>query len=70
MMVIYCSLGMTGTERVHDYPIIDWQGAGLSKETHIRSDMKLKLLESDLTAKIGNLQPCDIIGFQKHITKQ
>ena len=60
---------MTGTKRVNDYPITDWQGAGLSKETHIRADMKLKLLDSDLTDKIGSLQPRDIIGFQKHITK-
>jgi len=61
---------MTGTERVNDYQIVNWHGAGLSKETFIRTDMKLKLLERDLTNKIGMLQPSDILGFQKLISQK
>ncbi|MCL2226264.1 MAG: hypothetical protein FWB97_01350 [Oscillospiraceae bacterium] len=67
--VLVIAFKMTGTERIQDYKVKDWQGAGLDKETFIRVSLRLALQEHDLSSKIGMLQPNDIVGFQKHLAQ-
>lgn len=49
-----------------EYDITKWQSAGLTKPSTIRITKKLKLEETDLIRKMGDLQPFDIV-MQKRL---
>ena len=60
---------MTRTKRINDYSIINWVESGLDKQTHIITELRIRLHEKSLKTKIGNLHPNDIIKFLEHISK-
>ena len=50
-----------------EYDITKWQSAGLKKPSTIRTTRRLKLDESNLISKIGDLQPFDIVLLQQYL---
>ena len=50
-----------------EYDITKWQSAGLKNPSTIRITRKLKLEETDLIRKMGDLQPYDIVMLQRFL---
>lgn len=50
-----------------EYDIIKWQSAGLTKPSTIRITRKLRLEESDLIRKMGELQAFDIVLLKRYL---
>lgn len=50
-----------------EYDITKWQSAGLKKPSTIRITKRLKLMETDLIRKMGDLQPYDIVMLQRYL---
>lgn len=59
-------LKMTGQPRRDgEYTLIKWREAGLHKETTVRIGKRLNVLEADFIAKIGSLDPVDILKIEE-----
>ena len=52
-------LKMTSTKRKGEYAMLDWAKSGLPKETTVRQTKLLRLTESDLKSKIGDISMRD-----------
>lgn len=52
-----------------EYRIKYWKEAGLRNESTARLSKRLKLIDSDLIHKIGDLHPVDIIEIQRRILR-
>lgn len=50
-----------------EYDITKWQSAGLTKPSTIRITRKLRLEESDLIRKMGELQAFDIVLLKRYL---
>lgn len=50
-----------------EYDITKWQFAGLTKPSTIRITRKLRLEESDLIRKMGELQAFDIVLLKRYL---
>jgi hypothetical protein len=65
------SLMVTGSNERSEYDIVikDWEQAGLSKKSVIRTRRRYKLEESDFRRKIGELSPRDQILLNFRMTE-
>lgn len=64
---------MTGTDRGDEFPehrIRNWKGAGLTKETSVRLDKRLRLDKSALKVYVGKLCPEDIFLIQNKLSSK
>ena len=50
-----------------EYDITKWQSAGLTKPSMVRVTRRLRLEESDLIKKLGELQPFDIVMLKRYL---
>ena len=50
-----------------EYDVTKWQSAGLKTPSTIRLSRRLKLEESDLIRKMGDLHPLDIVTLQRYL---
>ena len=63
---IAIALKMTSHKpRKNEYVLMDWEAAGLKKETTVRISKYLQIVESDLCYKIGNISPLDKLELQR-----
>lgn len=53
-----------------EYLIKQWQAAGLTYESTIRSTKRLKLLDSDIIFRIGRLHAVDVIKVQNILNRE
>jgi len=65
--VLVLTFKMTGTERISDYKIVNWNESGLDKQTFIVCDRTLLMTENMFIRKLGTLHPDDINAFRKHL---
>ena len=49
----------------HEYPLVDWQGAGLRCTTTLRLSKRVRLDMSSFIKKIGTLQPVDQVNVRQ-----
>jgi len=51
----------------NEYRLLDWQAAGLSMPTTVRTHKLLNLRDSDMMRKIGTLSVHDILAMQSRL---
>lgn len=53
-----------------EYPLSQWQAAGLKKPSTVRIGQRIQLEQRDMIHRIGALHPIDIIEIQKIIASK
>lgn len=53
-----------------EYQLIEWQAAGLQRQSTVRISKRLKLPETAMAHRIGTLHPVDVVAIRSIMTKR